>query len=46
MRLGMAYGTCATPMVFCTIREEVRGVVWEDKLKTWKKAGQWHVEVY
>jgi len=23
-----------------------KGVVWEDKLKTWKKAGQWHVEVY
>merc|ERR1711985_75967 len=23
-----------------------KGVVWEDKLKEWKKAGQWHVEVY
>jgi len=23
-----------------------KGVVWEDKLKSWKKAGQWHVEVY
>merc|ERR1712187_136943 len=23
-----------------------KGLVWEDKLKEWKKAGQWHVEVY
>merc|ERR1719183_1240812 len=23
-----------------------KGVSWEEKLKTWKKAGQWHVEVY
>merc|ERR1711998_297093 len=23
-----------------------KGIVWEDKLKEWKKAGQWHVEVY
>ena len=23
-----------------------KGVKWEDKLATWKKAGQWHVEVY
>merc|ERR1712083_295537 len=23
-----------------------KGLVWEDKLKQWKKAGQWHVEVY
>jgi len=23
-----------------------KGVVWEDKLKEWKKAGQWRVEVY
>jgi ferredoxin--NADP+ reductase len=23
-----------------------KGVVWEEKLKEWKKAGQWHVEVY
>jgi len=23
-----------------------KGLVWEEKLKTWKKAGQWHVEVY
>merc|ERR1712137_922990 len=22
------------------------GLVWEDNLKEWKKAGQWHVEVY
>jgi len=23
-----------------------KGLVWEEKLKEWKKAGQWHVEVY
>merc|ERR1712106_253852 len=23
-----------------------KGIVWEDKLKEWKKNGQWHVEVY
>uniref|UniRef100_A0A7S3WYD6 ferredoxin--NADP(+) reductase n=1 Tax=Emiliania huxleyi TaxID=2903 RepID=A0A7S3WYD6_EMIHU len=23
-----------------------KGLVWEDKLSEWKKAGQWHVEVY
>jgi len=23
-----------------------KGIVWEDKLKSWKSAGQWHVEVY
>jgi ferredoxin--NADP+ reductase len=23
-----------------------KGVVWEDKLKEWKKNNQWHVEVY
>merc|ERR1712151_392384 len=23
-----------------------KGLVWEEKLKDWKKAGQWHVEVY
>ena len=23
-----------------------KGLVWEDKLKEWKKNGQWHVEVY
>merc|ERR1712216_1082000 len=23
-----------------------KGIVWEDKLKEWKKGGQWHVEVY
>jgi len=23
-----------------------KGLIWEDKLKEWKKAGQWHVEVY
>ena len=23
-----------------------KGIDWEDKLKEWKKAGQWHVEVY
>jgi len=23
-----------------------KGLVWEDKLGEWKKAGQWHVEVY
>jgi len=23
-----------------------KGLDWEDKLKEWKKAGQWHVEVY
>merc|ERR1712228_156360 len=23
-----------------------KGIVWEEKLKEWKKAGQWHVEVY
>ena len=23
-----------------------KGLVWEDKLSQWKKAGQWHVEVY
>mmetsp|Transcript_35761 Transcript_35761/g.93930 ORF Transcript_35761/g.93930 Transcript_35761/m.93930 type:complete len:350 (-) Transcript_35761:257-1306(-) len=23
-----------------------KGLNWEDKLKEWKKAGQWHVEVY
>jgi ferredoxin--NADP+ reductase len=23
-----------------------KGLVWEDVLKKWKKAGQWHVEVY
>ena len=23
-----------------------KGIVWEDKLKDWKKNGQWHVEVY
>jgi len=23
-----------------------KGIVWEDKLKEWKAAGQWHVEVY
>ena len=23
-----------------------KGIVWEDKLKEWKKKGQWHVEVY
>jgi len=23
-----------------------KGLVWEDKLASWKKAGQWHVEVY
>ena len=23
-----------------------KGIVWEDKLKEWKKAGQWHIEVY
>ena len=23
-----------------------KGFDWEDKLKEWKKAGQWHVEVY
>eukprot|EP00325_Prymnesiales_sp_UTEX-LB-985_P019901 CAMPEP_0174760628 /NCGR_PEP_ID=MMETSP1094-20130205/108858_1 /TAXON_ID=156173 /ORGANISM="Chrysochromulina brevifilum, Strain UTEX LB 985" /LENGTH=507 /DNA_ID=CAMNT_0015966569 /DNA_START=90 /DNA_END=1615 /DNA_ORIENTATION=- len=23
-----------------------KGMVWEEKLKEWKKAGQWHVEVY
>jgi ferredoxin--NADP+ reductase len=23
-----------------------KGITWEDKLKEWKKAGQWHVEVY
>ena len=23
-----------------------KGLVWEDKLAEWKKAGQWHVEVY
>merc|ERR1719484_286696 len=23
-----------------------KGLVWEEKLKSWKKAGQWHVEVY
>merc|ERR1712203_551635 len=23
-----------------------KGVVWEGKLAEWKKAGQWHVEVY
>jgi len=23
-----------------------KGLVWEDKLKEWKTAGQWHVEVY
>ena len=22
-----------------------KGLIWEDKLKEWKKAGQWHVEV-
>merc|ERR1712032_728867 len=25
---------------------EEKGLVWEDKLKEWKKKGQWHVEVY
>merc|ERR1712127_262439 len=25
---------------------KAKGMVWEDKLKEWKKAGQWHVEVY
>ena len=25
---------------------EKRGTVWEDKLKEWKKNGQWRVEVY
>jgi len=25
---------------------ESKGFVWEDKLKSWKKGGQWHVEVY
>merc|ERR1711988_1390797 len=25
---------------------ESKGLVWEEKLKSWKKAGQWHVEVY
>jgi ferredoxin--NADP+ reductase len=32
-----------------TMLEEVskdKGIDWEDKLKQWKKAGQWHVEVY
>jgi len=28
-----------------TVSKE-KGLVWEDKLKEWKKAGQWHVEVY
>merc|ERR1719331_1833072 len=23
-----------------------KGIVWEEKLKSWKSAGQWHVEVY
>ena len=23
-----------------------KGLVWEEKLGEWKKAGQWHVEVY
>ena len=23
-----------------------KGLVWADKLKHWKEAGQWHVEVY
>ena len=23
-----------------------KGLVWADKLSEWKKAGQWHVEVY
>merc|ERR1711918_267124 len=23
-----------------------KGLVWEETLKSWKKAGQWHVEVY
>ena len=23
-----------------------KGIAWEEKLKEWKKAGQWHVEVY
>jgi len=25
---------------------KAKGLDWEDKLKEWKKAGQWHVEVY
>merc|ERR1712094_47144 len=32
-----------------TMLEDVskaKGIVWEEKLKEWKKAGQWHVEVY
>ena len=23
-----------------------KGLVWKEKLKEWKEAGQWHVEVY
>lgn len=33
--LNMFEGVCAE-----------RGLVWADKLRQWKEAGQWHVEVY